>query len=92
MSSKNNDLSRLAVDALIAAVSERRITAAGYGEAMSQLLATGVITAVRWTRGLRDMSRTSALHAWFCLAISWCFDRESADQFDTTNFFFGVAY
>ncbi len=65
MSSKNNDLSRLAVDALIAAVAERRITASGYGEAMANLLPTGVITAVRWTRGLRDMSRTSTLHAWF---------------------------
>lgn len=65
MSSKNNDLSRLAVDALIAAISERRISAAGYGEAMAQILPTGVITAVRWTRGLRDASRTSPLHAWF---------------------------
>ncbi len=65
MSSKNNDLSRLAVDALIAAVKERRISAAGYGEAMAQVLPTGVITAVRWTRGLRDASRTSPLHAWF---------------------------
>lgn len=65
MSSKNNDLSRLAVDALIAAVAERRITASGYGEAMAYLLPTGVITAVRWTRGLRDMSRSSLLHAWF---------------------------
>lgn len=65
MSSKNNDLSRLAVDALIAAVQERRITAEGYGEAMAQILPSGVITAVRWVRGLRDASKSSTLHAWF---------------------------
>jgi hypothetical protein len=65
MSSKNNELSRLAVDALIAAVGERRIGAHSYGEAMAQLLPTGVITFVRWSRGLRDTARTSSLHAWF---------------------------
>jgi hypothetical protein len=65
MSSKNNDLARLAVDALIAAVGECRIGASAYGEAMATLLPSGVITAVRWTRGLRDMSRTSPLHAQF---------------------------
>ncbi len=65
MSSKNNDISRLAVDALIAAVAECRISASGYGEAMTQVLPTGIITAVRWTRGLRDMAKISTLHAWF---------------------------
>jgi len=65
MSSKNNDLARLAVDALISAVGECRIGAGAYGEAMAAILPAGVITAVRWTRGLRDMSRTSPLHAQF---------------------------
>jgi Family of unknown function (DUF6493) len=65
MSSKNNDLARLAVDALISAVGECRIGASAYGEAMAAILPAGVITAVRWTRGLRDMSRTSTLHAQF---------------------------
>jgi len=65
MSSKNNDLSRLAVDALVAAVAERRITARGYGEAMAQILPTGVITSVRWTRGLREAAKASILHSWF---------------------------
>ncbi len=65
MSSKNNDLSRLAVDALIAAVGECRIGGTAFGEAMAAILPTGVITAVRWSRGLRDMSRTSPLHAHF---------------------------
>jgi Family of unknown function (DUF6493) len=65
MSSKNNNLSRLAVDALIAAVRDRRIGATAYGQAMAAVLPSGVITVVRWTRGLRDMSRTSPLHAQF---------------------------
>ena len=65
MSSKNNDLSRLAVDGLIAAVGERRIGAQAYGQVMSQFLPTGVITAVRWIRGLRDTARVSELHAFF---------------------------
>ena len=65
MSSKSSDLARLGVDALIAAVGERRIGAVSFGEAMALFIKTGVITAVRWTRGLRDCSRTSALHAHF---------------------------
>jgi hypothetical protein len=65
MSSKNPDLARLSVDALIAAVGERRIGAGAFGEAMALFIKTGVITAVRWTRGLRDTSRTSPLHAYF---------------------------
>lgn len=65
MSSKNNDLSRLAIDGLIAAVGERRISAQGYGQVMAHILPTGVITAVRWIRGLRDAAKVSALHAWF---------------------------
>jgi len=69
MSSKNNDLSRLAVDALIAAVGECRIGATAFGEAMAAFLPTGVITSVRWTRGLRDMSRTSPLHAQFAWQV-----------------------
>jgi len=65
MSSKSSDLARLGIDALIAAVGERRIGADAFGEAMALFIKTGVITAVRWTRGLRDCSRTSSLHAYF---------------------------
>ena len=65
MSSKNNDLSRLAADALISAVTDCRIGAAAYGEAMAQFLPSGVITVVRWTRSLRDMARVSTRHAYF---------------------------
>ncbi|MDR3617012.1 MAG: DUF6493 family protein [Candidatus Obscuribacterales bacterium] len=65
MSSKSSDLARLGLDALIAAVGERRIGADSFGEAMALFIKTGVITAVRWTRGLRDSSRTSSLHAHF---------------------------
>jgi hypothetical protein len=65
MSSKNNDLSRLAVDALIAAIGECRITGGALGEAMAVLIPTRVITVVRWTRGLREASRVSKQHAHF---------------------------
>jgi hypothetical protein len=65
MSSKNNDFARLAVDALIAAIGETRVSATTYGEAMAWMLPSGVITNIRWTRGLRDAARTSAMHAAF---------------------------
>ena len=65
MSSKNNDLSRLAVDVLIAAIGECRIGARQYGAAMAAFLSSKSITYVRWVRGLRDTSRVSAMHAHF---------------------------
>jgi hypothetical protein len=65
MSSKNNDVARLAVDALIAAVAECRIGGSAFGEAMATVLPPGVITPVRWVRGLRAAARTSPLHAHF---------------------------
>jgi Family of unknown function (DUF6493) len=65
MSSKNNDVARLAVDALIAAVAECRIGGSAFGEAMATVLPPGVITPVRWVRGLRAMVRTSPMHAHF---------------------------
>ena len=71
MSSKNSDLSRLAVDLLIAAIAECRITATAYGEAMTNLLPGEVITMVRWIKGIREAAKTSAQHAAFCwLAVS----------------------
>ncbi|HEY9784959.1 MAG TPA: DUF6493 family protein [Candidatus Obscuribacterales bacterium] len=65
LSSKNPEVARLALDALIAAVGECRIEATTFGEALASILPTGVITAVRWTRALRDMSKVSPLHAYF---------------------------
>jgi hypothetical protein len=65
MSSQSADLSRLCVDALSAAVGERRISSIGFGEAMALFSKTGVITLARWTRGLRDTARTTPLHAQF---------------------------
>jgi Family of unknown function (DUF6493) len=65
MSSKNNDLSRLAVDALIAAIGESRVTANDFGKAMAAIIPARVITVVRWTRGLREAGRVSKQHAHF---------------------------
>jgi hypothetical protein len=71
LSSKNNDLSRLALDALIAAVSECRMSANSFGQSMANLLPSGVITPIRWTRSLRELAKVSTLHGhfvWQCLS------------------------
>jgi len=65
LSSKHQETSRLAIDALISAVSDCRIDATTFGAAMAALVPTGVITAVRWTRALRELGKVSAWHRYF---------------------------
>jgi hypothetical protein len=80
MSSKNNDLSRLAVDVLISAVGDIRIGARDYGAAMAAFLPSKIITTVRWIRGLRDASKVSPLHAQFVWQAVSALIRNAASQ------------
>jgi hypothetical protein len=65
MSSGSDDLRLFAVDALIAAVRECRIDATTFGEAITQLLPTKVLTTSRLVRALREVARVSSMHALF---------------------------
>ena len=65
MSSGSDDLRLFAVDALIAAVRECRIDATTFGEAITQLLPTKVLTPRRLVRALREVARVSSLHVHF---------------------------
>jgi hypothetical protein len=62
LGSRHPNSSRLAQDALIAAIDDGRIDAQGMGEALERVLTSGTVTVVRWVRTLRESARVSALH------------------------------
>ncbi len=53
----------LAVDGMIAALSEARLDPAALGAVMSSLLLSGLIKATRWASTLSEVARASARHA-----------------------------
>ena len=53
----------LAIDAMIAAVSEGRLDPAALGDVMAGLLASGEIKAARWAATLSEVAAVSARHA-----------------------------
>jgi hypothetical protein len=69
LSAKSDAHARLTLDILISAVAECRIDPITLGQAMATFLEYEVITVVRWTRNLRELSRVSALHALFCWVL-----------------------
>jgi len=57
---KGDDLRRVALDVLVAAVAENRADPDLLGETMALLTA---LTSTKWTKALRELARVSALHA-----------------------------
>jgi hypothetical protein len=64
LAAKHDDLRRLALDILIAAVDENRADAEKMGKAIALLL-EHKFTILRWTKAFRELARVSPLHALF---------------------------
>lgn len=62
---KNQDLARLALDALITSVDDGRLDGIVFGEALGTLSKTGQIVKSRWAKALKEMSSISPLHGQF---------------------------
>jgi hypothetical protein len=84
LSSKSSDVSRLALDILIAAIDELRIDAESLGGTMSCLLPSKMVTPIRWARALRESSRVSALHALFSWKVLAAIFKVLADAVPTS--------
>lgn len=65
---KLDDVRRLALDVLIAAVEEQRVNAAKIGENIALLL-EHKFTILRWTKSFRELARISQLHALFAWQV-----------------------
>ncbi len=72
---KNDDLRRLGLDILIAAVEENRASALNLAHSMALLVG---FTQVRWLKSLRELAKVSALHAVFAWEVltSYVLDRQ----------------
>jgi hypothetical protein len=65
---KHDDVRRLTLDLLIAAVEEKRVNAAKIGENIALLL-EHKFTILRWTKSFRELARISQLHALFAWKV-----------------------
>ncbi|MBS1992452.1 MAG: hypothetical protein JSS83_18135 [Cyanobacteria bacterium SZAS LIN-3] len=63
MASKSDDLRRLALDILIAAIEENRVDATNLAQSMAALHG---LTVKKWVIALRECARVSPLHSLFC--------------------------
>ncbi len=74
LSSKQQEVHRLAIDAVISAVADGRIDGDAFGEVLGKLVLSENISPGRWATALREVSSISALHARFAHhAIEGCF-------------------
>ncbi len=62
LAAKESGEQGLAVEALIAAVQDGRVSGATLGSMMAVLWPTGLIKTARWSKALADVSRVSPLH------------------------------
>lgn len=83
LSAKQQEMSRLALDATICGIEDGRLDGISFGAKMARVFASEKITLSRWVNALREISRISPLHNYFivqtleeCLAnisLEYCF-------------------